>query len=49
MPQNVLLSLATRTVTFGSHCFPDLDFRPIPDFLDTERHLVILRKEVKLA
>lgn len=32
-----------------SHCFPDLDFRPIPDFLDTERRLVILRKEVKLA
>ena len=32
-----------------SHCFPDLDFRLISDFLDAERHLVILRKEVKLA
>ncbi len=32
-----------------SHCFPDLDFRLIPDFLDTERYLVILGKGVKLA
>ena len=47
--RNVLLSLATRTVTFGSHCFPDSDFRLISDFLDTERHLVILGNEVKLA
>ena len=32
-----------------SHCFPDSVFRLIPDFLDAERHLVILKKEVKLA
>ena len=47
--QIVLLSLATRTVTFGSHCFPDSDFRLFSDFLDAERYLVILRKEVKLG
>lgn len=32
-----------------SHCFPDSDFRLFSDFLDAERHLVILRKEEKLV